>query len=135
MNPASPVRWPRFLTSVLVEELADSVVVTFGLGDAVPVESLEYFGYEVYYYGLDGNGGKRFGVRFSTTPETTAHVFDNASTTQANYVANHVTITTGSVVVRYPDADLGLKEVGTIRAFSHVNGGDNQTDFPVALMR
>ncbi len=123
---------PREVTSVLVEEGRDSVTVTWGLGE--PVSSgFEYFGYGVDYYGADGNGGKRFGVRFRET--TTAYVWDNASATQANYEADSVTVTPGSIVVHYRDADLGLKEIGTIAAFSQVDGNDQQVDLPVTLLR
>jgi len=124
---------PRRVTSVLVEESRNSVTVTWGLGDPVAAPDVEYFGYGVYYYGLDGNGGKRFGVRFQD--EITAHVFDNASATQANYHGSAVTVTDESIIVRYRDADLGLVGVGTIRAFSHVNGHDQQVEIPVTLMR
>ena len=123
---------PRYVTSVLMEEKEDSVVVTWGLGGVVP-GSVEHFGYEVYYYGVDGNGGKRFGVRFHE--KTTAHVWDNASNTQANYEGDNVTVSPDSVVVRYRDADLGLKEVGTIAAVSHINGNDLEVRIPVTLLR
>lgn len=111
----------------------DNVIVTWGVGDLMPVESVEYFGYEVYYYGPDGNGGKRFGVRFGS--KTTAHIWDHESNTQANYDGESVTMSAKSIVVRYRDADLGLKEVGTIAAFSHINGDDIQVEIPVALLR
>jgi hypothetical protein len=124
---------PRRVTSVLVEESRDSVTVTWGLGEPVVAPNVEYFGYGVYYYGPDGNGGKRFGVRFHE--EITAHVFDNASATQANYHESAVTVTDESISVHYRDADLGLGEVGTILAFSHVNGQDQQVEIPVTLMR
>jgi hypothetical protein len=88
---------PRYVTSVLMEETEDSVVVTWGLGDVVP-GSVDYFGFEVYYYGVDGNGGKRFGVRFHE--KTTAHVWDNASSTQANYEGDNVIVSQESIVVR-----------------------------------
>ena len=123
---------PRYVTSVLMEEKEDSVVVTWGLGDVVP-GSVEYFGYEVYYYGVDGNGGKRFGVRFHE--KTTAHVWDNASNTQANYEGDNVTVSPDSIVVRYRDANLGLKEMGTIAAVSHINGNDLEVRIPVTLLR
>ena len=125
---------PRYLTSALIEELSDSVVVTFGLGEVVPPGSAEYFGYEIYYYAPDGNGGKRFGVRLSET-QTSAHVWDNNSTTQANYTSDHVKVTDDAIVVTYRDASLGLEEVGTLAAFSHVAGVDLQREFPVTLLR
>lgn len=124
---------PRYVTSVMVEEDASSVTVTWGLGDPVPTTDVEYFGYELYYYGPDGNRGKRFGVRFHD--KTTAHVWDNASSTQANYHSDSVTVSPESIVVHYRDADLGLETVGTIEAFSHVNGVDSQVAVPVTLLR
>lgn len=72
---------PRYVTSVLVEETDGTVTVTWGLGDVIPGD-VEYFGYGVDYFGPDGNGGKRFGVRFHEKPS--AHVFEWASATQAN---------------------------------------------------
>lgn len=116
---------------MLVEKRADSVAVTWGLGDVVP-GPVEYFGYEVFYYGVDGNGGKRFGARFGE--KATAHVWDNASSTQANYDGDCITIEEDSMVVIYRDASLALEEIGTIAAFSHINGQDAQTNLAVALL-
>lgn len=124
---------PRHVTSVLLEEGAGYVTVTWGLGDPVHGGTAEYFGYGLYYYAPDGTGGKRFGVRFHE--KTTAHVWDNASNTQANYHGDSVTTSGASIVVQYRDADLGLTEVGTIAAFSHVNGVDTQVEIPVTLLR
>jgi hypothetical protein len=127
--------WPtRYLESVLVETTDDSIVVTFGLGDEIPGGAREYSGYGVCYYGPDGNGGKRLGVRFSGTGSS-AYVWDNASITQANYTSDAVSVTGGAVLVTYSDADLGLDEVGSIAAFSHTDGKDHQVDFPVTLLR
>lgn len=123
---------PHQVTSVLVEEDNGNVTVTWGLGE-VAASQYEYFGYAVHYYGPDGNGGKRFGVRFQE--KATAYVWDHASSTQANYAADSVTATAESIVVRYRDADLGLKEIGMIAAFSHVDGHDQQVDLPVSLLR
>jgi hypothetical protein len=123
---------PRYVTSVLVEEGDGAVTVTWGLGDVID-GAVEFFGYGVDYYGVDGNGGKRFGVRFGT--EVSGHVFEWTSNTQANYDSDSVTATNDSIVVFYRDADIGLTEVGTIKAFSHLNGGDIQTDLPVTLLR
>ena len=117
----------------MVEEGAGSVIVTWGLGEPARVADVEHFGYELYYYAPDGNGGKRFGVRFHE--KTTAHVWDNASNTQANYHSDSVTVSDESIVVRYQDTDLGLRDVGTIAAFSHVNGVDTQVAIPVTLLR
>lgn len=122
---------PKEVTSVLVEERDGSVVVTWGLGDDAGAGS--YFGYEVYYYGTDGNGGKRFGVRFAE--KITAHVWDNSSSTQANYEADAVSVLAGAIVITYRDADIGLSEVGTIAACTHVDGRDMQVDLPVSLLR
>ncbi len=124
---------PHVVTSVLVEEAGDSVTVTWGLGEEIAVVDLEYFGYEVYYYGPGGTGGKRFGVRFQS--KTTAYVWDNASGTQANYEGDCVSGSPGSVVVHYRDADLGPEPVDTITAFAHVNGIDVQQEIPVTLLR
>lgn len=122
----------RYVTSVLVEEQPDSVTVTWDLGDPVP-GSAGYFGYGVDYYGVDGNGGKRFGVRFDG--KTSAYVFEWSSATQANYEADSVTVEPDRVVAFYRDASLGLSEIGIIKAFSHLNDVDIQTDLPVALQR
>jgi len=124
---------PRTVTSVLVEEDADSVTVTWGLGEIAVTEPPEYFGYGMYYYDPTGNGGKRFGVRFGTV--ISAWVFDNASATQANYAADSVSISSDSIVVHYHDASLGLDKIGTIQAYAHVNGGDEQVEIPVTLLR
>lgn len=124
---------PRSVTSVLVEEDADSVTITWGLAEATDTEPVEYFGYGVYYYSPTGNGGKRFGVRFGEA--TTAWVFDNASNTQANYAADSVTLSPDAIVVRYHDASLGIDEVGTISAYAHINGRDEQVELPVTLLR
>ena len=123
---------PRYVTSVLVEEADGTVTVTWGLGDVIPGD-VEYFGYGVDYFGRDGNGGKRFGVRFHERPS--AHVFEWASATQANYEPDSITLDADRLVVHYRDADLGLPEIGTIRAFSHLNGVDVQTELPVTLLR
>lgn len=124
---------PRVVTSVLVEEADNSVVVTWGLGETVATTGVEYFGYGVDYFGVDGNGGKRFGVRFHE--KTSAHVFEWSSATQANYEADAVSVEEDRIVVRYRDASIGLTQVGEIHAFSHVNGADSQLDLPVSLLR
>jgi hypothetical protein len=124
---------PRRVTSVLLEEGADDVTVTWGLEDPISAAEVEYFGYELYFYAPDGNGGKRFGVRFHE--KTTAHIWDNTSSTQANYHRDSVITSGDSIVVHYRDADLGLTDVGTIAAFSHVNGVDTQVDIPVTILR
>ncbi|MGC5225440.1 hypothetical protein ACPW96_22985 [Micromonospora sp. DT81.3] len=124
---------PRTVTSVLVEEDADSVKVTWGLGDPVETPTPEYFGYGMFYYDPAGNGGKRFGVRFST--EITAWIFDNETATQANYLADSVTATTDAVVVHFNDATLGLLQIGTIAAYAHIEGRDEQLEIPVSLLR
>ncbi|MFD4422171.1 hypothetical protein ACFWN7_11800 [Agromyces sp. NPDC058484] len=129
MTPALP----RLVTSVLVEEDERSVTVTWDLGEAADVALVEYFGYGVDYYGPDGNGGKRFGVRFHE--KVTAHVFEWSSNTQANYEADSVTIAEDAIVVHFRDATIGLSEVGTIHAFSQVNGTDLQVQLPVTLVR
>ncbi|WP_426183480.1 hypothetical protein [Microbacterium sp. TWP3-1-2b2] len=123
---------PRFVTSVLIEERDGSVTVTWGLGEVIPGD-VEYFGYGVDYHGVDGNGGKRYGVRFHET--ASAHVFEWASSTQANYDATNVRPLESGLVVFYPDASIGLDDVGALHAFSHLNGQDVQTDFPVTLIR
>lgn len=123
---------PRYVTSVLVEEGQGSVTVTWGVGDVIPGD-VEYFGYGVDYFGLDGNGGKRFGVRFHEKPS--AHVFEWSSATQANYEPDNIDYDGDRLVVFYRDADIGLPDVGTIRGFSHLNGADVQTRLPVTLLR
>ena len=117
--------------------------MTWGPGGPVCATGVEYFGYELYLHAPDGNGGKRFGVRFHE--KTTAPMWDNVSSTQANYHSDSdsnsnsnsdsVTTSADSIVVHYRDADLGLTDVGTIAAFSHVNGIDAQVDIPVTLLR
>lgn len=123
---------PRFVTSVFVEEHDGKVTVTWGLGELIPGD-VEYFGYGVDYYGMDGNGGKRYDVQFHE--KVSAHVFDWTSSTQANYDSTNVTPIESGLVVSYPDANIGLDKVGMIRAFSHINGQDLQTDLPVTLVR
>jgi hypothetical protein len=54
---------PRYATSAPIEEDEDSVIVTWSLGGVVP-GGADYFGFEVYYFGVDRQSGKRFGVRF-----------------------------------------------------------------------
>lgn len=129
----STQRLPRIVTSVLVEEDTDSVTVTWGLGDVIATTVPEYFGYGLYYYDPTGNGGKRFGVRFGAL--VTAWIFDNGSATQANYGADSVIATSGAVIVHYRDASLGLADIGTVAAYSHVEGRDEQLDIPVSLLR
>ncbi|MFZ4893321.1 hypothetical protein ACL9RL_02605 [Plantibacter sp. Mn2098] len=124
---------PRRVTSVLVEEDANSVTITWGIAEAVDTKPVEYFGYGMYYYDPTGNGGKRFGVRFGEA--TTAWVFDNASNTQANYASDSVTVSSNAIVVRYHDASLGIEDIGTISAYAHINGRDEQVELPVTLLR
>ncbi|WP_123939234.1 hypothetical protein [Curtobacterium sp. PhB137] len=123
---------PRHLTSVVMEEGDGQVIVTFGLG--AELTAGEYFGYAVDYYGTDGNGGKRFGVRLSPT-EVKAYVFDWESATQANYAADTVHVTDEAIVATYRDASIGVDEVGTIKAFSHMGSDDADTDVAVTLLR
>lgn len=124
---------PRYLESVLVEEGSHDVTVTFVLGDVIPGGWEEIAAYGVYYYGADGEGGKRFGVNFSTS--VSAYVFDNGSSTQSNYPASAVRFEPDVVVVTFNDASLGADEVGTIAAFSLVDLRDVQMNFPVTLLR
>lgn len=124
---------PRTVASVLVEENADSVTVTWGLGDPVETPPLDYFGYGMYYYDPTGNQGKRFGVRLSS--EISAWIFDNESATQANYLADSVTATADAVIVHFHEATLGLQEIGTIAAHAHIEGRDEQLEIPVSLLR
>ena len=125
-------RLPRYLTSVLVEETEVGVVITWKLGDLVPTPAVLHFGYEVAYSDLDGKGGKRFGVRF---PSPTAFVWDSTSDAHADYEGDHINASDEAIVVYFRDAEIGLREVGAVRASSHVNGIDGQRDFPVALLR
>jgi len=94
---------PRYVTSVLVEEADGAVTVTWGLGDVIPGE-VQHFGYGVDYFGHDGNGGKRFGVRFHERPS--AHVFEWASATQADYEPDSMTLGTDRLSV--PDLIIGV---------------------------
>lgn len=132
-NARTPRATPRTVTSVLVEEDSQSVRVTWGLGDPVEAGASEYFGYGLYYFDPTGNGGKRFGFRFGES--TSAWVFDNESATQPNYDADSVTIADDSVIVHFRDASLGLQVVGTIAAYAHIDGRDEQVDIPVTLLR
>lgn len=120
---------PREVTSVVMEETPTDVIVTWGLGAALDPAS--YHGYGIDYY---GNGGKRFGVRF-TANDATAHVFEWASGTQANYTADAITHTDTTLTIHYRDASIGLDTVGTINAFAHRDGTDTQVDVPVTLLR
>jgi hypothetical protein len=89
--------YPRIVTSVLVEERADRVVVTWELGERVASAATpEYFGYEVTYYGPAGNGGKRLGVRFGD--KVTAYIWDNADLNQSIYDADSVQERSDSLV-------------------------------------
>jgi hypothetical protein len=124
---------PRVVKSVLVVEANNAVVVTWGLGEPVTTSPVEHFGYGVDYFGVDGNGGKRFAVSFHEEPS--AYVFEWSSATQANYEADAVTVGSDVIQIRYDDARIGLTEVGRIQAFSRVDGDDRQWDLPVALLR
>jgi hypothetical protein len=125
---------PRLLVSVVVEAGPDQLVATFDLGEPAPMEEREFSGYGVDYYGPDGNGGKQLGVRHSVAEGWSAHIFEWESATQANYTADAVDVSQAAVIVRYRDATLGLDEVGTVIAFSHVDGDDVQSDVPVTLL-
>lgn len=125
---------PRLIESVLVYVLRDAIVVRWILGEEIPGGvGAEFSGYGVAYYGTDGNGGKRLGVRFSR--EVSAYVWDNASSTHANYAADAVRATPHEVTVTFNDASLGVTEVGTVEAWSHIDGNDVQVNFPVQLTR
>lgn len=126
--------YPRIVTSVLVEENPNSVVVTWGLGDRVETPaSPEYFEYGVDYYGPDGNGGKRLGVRFGQ--KVAAYMFDWTDANQSNYEADSVTERADAIIVTFHDASLGVDEIGQITAHSHVDGVDTQMDLPVTVLR
>ena len=129
----SEFRVPRKLTAVLVEEEANDIIVTWGLGEPTAGRP-QYYGYGLAYYGPDGNGGKILGVRVSKT-EVTAFMFDNASATQANYTEDAVTLREDAVVVRFRDASIGLDAVGVISAYSHINGVDRETGVQVSMVR
>ena len=100
---------PRYVTSALVEEGPGWVTVTWGLGDVIPGE-VEYFGYGVDYFGLDGNGGKRFGVRFHEKPS--AHVFEWSGATEANYEPDSIAYDDDRLVVRTATQTLGYRRSG-----------------------
>jgi hypothetical protein len=126
--------FPRYVTSVLVEEHPDRVVVTWGLGDRVSaLATPEYFGYEVVYYGPDGNGGKRLGVRFGE--KVAAYIWDNTDLNQSNYDAESVEENPDALVVTYRDAGLGLATIGPITAYSHIDTVDTQAELPVTVLR
>lgn len=78
---------PQYLTSAMLEEREGSVIATFGLGDVIPGD-VDFFGYGIDYYGADGNGGKRFGVRFAGDTASPL-IFEWSSATQAH--AGHIT--------------------------------------------
>lgn len=122
---------PQYLTSAFVEEREGSLTVTLGLGDVIPGD-VEFFGYGIDYYGPDGNDGKRLGIRFGQDGAA-ALIFEWSSATQAN--AGHVAYLEDSLVITYPDASLGLDEIGSIHAFAHLNGDDVQTGQPVTVVR
>lgn len=122
---------PRFVKSVLVEEEADSVTVTWVLGERAPAGG--YCSFECYYHGPDGNGGKRFGIK--SVEKITAYVWDNASATQANYDGDIVTVSKDRIVARYRDASIGLTTIGTVSAVAQSGGRDYQTDIPVTVLR
>ncbi|MEY9850601.1 hypothetical protein ABH923_000279 [Leifsonia sp. EB41] len=125
---------PRLVISVLVEEHPNSIVVTWELGERIETPAPpEYFGYGVDYYGPDGNGGKRLGIRFGSKVE--AFIFDFTDANQSNYVGESVRVLEEGIVVSYRDASLGLPGIGQISAFSHVNGDDAQTQLPVTVLR
>ncbi|MFG6501959.1 hypothetical protein [Microbacterium sp. P05] len=117
------------MTSVLVEEASQAVTVTWGPGDPVITDAPEYFGYGLYYYNPSGNGGTRF------TESTSAWVFDTASATQANYGPGSATVADDRVVVHFGDASSGLQAIGTIAAYAHIEGRDEQVDIPVTVLR
>jgi hypothetical protein len=126
--------YPRIVTSVLVEQQPDKIVVTWGLGARVSTPATpEYYGYEVVYYGPDGNGGKRLGVRFGE--KVTAYIWDNADNNQSNYDAESVQEHPDALVVSYRDAGLGLAEIGPVAAYSHIDGVDDQVELPVTVLR
>ncbi len=122
---------PQYLTSAFVEERDGSVTVTLGLGDEIPVDA-EYFGYGIDYYDRDGNEGKRLGVRFGPDGAA-ALIFEWSSATQAN--AGRISYLEHGIVITYPDASLGLDQIGSIHAFTHVNGDDVQTGQQVTVVR
>ncbi|MFI8633537.1 hypothetical protein ACIGEP_13160 [Microbacterium sp. NPDC077663] len=76
---------------------------------------------------------RRFGVRIQDG--ASAYVFEWTSATEANYGPEAITVHDDRIVVRYRDASLGLDAIGTIRAFSHINGNDVQANLPVTLLR
>lgn len=122
------------MISSLEEEHANSTVVTWRLGERIEAPGPpEYFGYGVDYYGPDGNGGKRLGVRFGS--KVMAFIFDFTDANQSNYVGESIQLLDEGIVASYRDASLGLPEIGHISAFSQVNGDDAQTQLPVTVLR
>lgn len=122
---------PQYLTSAMLEERNGAVTLTLGLGDEIPGE-VDFFGYGIDYYGPDGNGGKRFGVRFGAGEASTL-VFEWSSATQGN--AGSIFYLEDGLMIVYPDASIGMDEIGSIHAFTHVNGDDVQTNQHVTVLR
>lgn len=115
----------------MLEEREGSVIATFGLGDVIPGD-VDFFGYGIDYYGADGNGGKRFGVRFAGDTASPL-IFEWSSATQAH--AGHITYLEDGIVIVYPDASIGLAEIGAAYAFAHTNGVDVHTEARVTVVR
>jgi hypothetical protein len=124
---------PRFVTAVLVEEEDDCIRVTWDLREPVPVDNPGYFGYEVRFCGVDGDGGKQFSVRVHD--KTTAHMWDDASGTHTDYAADNIAVTETAIAVNYRGVKLGLETITAMAAFTHINGADRQVGLPVVLMR
>ncbi|MBF4632729.1 hypothetical protein ITJ42_16030, partial [Clavibacter michiganensis subsp. phaseoli] len=126
---------PRELLAVLVDVDERSVAATFHLGD--PIEKgagAESFTYGLAVAGRDGGATKHFAVRLSGD-QRSAFVFDFNSNTQANYNGSHVDVHDTSIVVRFPDATLGLHWSGSLTGFSTVEGDDVTVEAPVQVLR
>lgn len=123
---------PRYLRSVLVEETEAGVVITWKLSDLVPAPTVLHFGYEVACTDIGGKGGKRFGVRF---PSPSAYTWDSEGDVHTDYEGEHINATDDSVIVYFPGATVGPREVGPAHGASHVNGVQGQREFPVVLLR
>lgn len=62
-------------------------------------------------------------------------MFEWASAAQANYEPDSITLLADRLVVLCRDADLGLPDIGTIRALRHLNGVDVKTELSLTLLR
>ncbi len=123
---------PRSVTSVLVEEDADNVTVTWRSVNLSRGRDVEHFGYGLHYFDPTGNGGKRLASdSASLRPPESSTIQAPCKRTMGQ---TRLPLRTAPFVVRYDDASLGIAEVRTIAAHAHVSGNDVQDD-PAELTR